>query len=160
MWTASTSIFVMAAIVTVALFLASVLLVKGFDEAGTTICIVLTILTFVGTIGIALDKRNSNNHAEMVEKSLTSAYQHEVISNFYVDEDAVRDSALDESDPKTGPKIKVEHIDLDTKTHYNLVFIFDKETHEPILLESENVTEEVIEKLSRHTPSAEPVEMN
>lgn len=158
LWTASTTVFVMMAAVTICLFVASVCLVKNSDglrELGTGICILLTMLTFVGTIGIAIDKRNSHKQAEMADKGLTSAYQYGVISNFHVDEEAVREAELDESDPKAGPKIKVEHIDLDSKTHYNLVFIFDKETHEPILLENENVTEEVIEKLSRDTSRVE-----
>lgn len=162
-WAAGAGVFLLIAFVAASLFVALLFLSSGKNskrKMGTGICGMVLLVTWIALFGMIIERENQRSWNESVEKGLTKAYKETVVSNFHVDEEAVREAELDESDPKAGPKIKVEHIDLDSKTHYNLVFIFDKDTHEPILLESENVTEEVIEKLSRDGRDAEPAEID
>ena len=85
------------------------------------------------------------------KQELTSAYKEAVSEKF---DQKGMDLASSEftapyANDNSPAQLSVGYNDLESMSHYDLTFVFDDETHEPILLKSGNVTEEIVEKLTK-----------
>lgn len=154
-WQASTPILVIVIAVAVLFFITLLSILASSDEGdrlrsfGVAVGSIATVGLAATALFIGVGKYEHGQSKAYYERVVEQAYHNAVLNGFDVDEKDVKNAKVDYSDAKTGPKLKVEHIDLEENAHYNLVFLFDLKADEAILLESENVTEEVIEKLTR-----------
>lgn len=85
------------------------------------------------------------------KEELVVAYQDAVTEKFDQKGMNLADSEFTppNANEESPAQLNVEYNDLESMTHYDLNFVFDEETHEPLLLKSGNVTEELVEKLTK-----------
>lgn len=100
----------------------------------------------------------SSNYFDRTEAhyELTDAYIDAVIEKYDVSDenpdnraDLIVNYVSDKTDETRVRDVTTGYNDLETMTRYDLTFIFDGKTHEPILLKSDTVTPELIEKLQK-----------
>lgn len=102
--------------------------------------VAIVVSGFYGVVG-----RTSAN------QELVVAYQEAVTEKFDQTGMNLADSEFTPpyANENSPAQLTVEYNDLESMTHYDLTFVFDEETHEPLLLKSNHVTEELVEKLTK-----------
>lgn len=119
------------------------------EVSGTIGVIGFCIFFFVTLVMMFTNGGNILNQKTDAVNAIKEASKEAIYQNFKISEKDMVDSKLDfDRETNLVKEIGFEYTDTESMTRYDLIFLFNNKTHEPSLLKTSTVDDNLIDKLS------------